>query len=168
MTWQDLHATWKPINKDCQSELNSTIPQTKTTTTTKMNSNHGAANNNTCSESTQLNELEQCWAQLHTQWEEEAKRLCEEREQEEQELWEQRVHEERELEDMIKVEQVHLEEERQEEEEEQQREEAHREWLRRLEEARQAPEDDDELEAELSAPKKRKIREVVSKYNKKI
>ena len=42
---------------------------------------------------------------------------------------------------------------------------AHREWLRRLEEVRQAPEEEDELEVEPSAPKKRKAREVVSYYN---
>ena len=44
--------------------------------------------------------------------------------------------------------------------------EAHREWLWRLEEAKQAPEEEEEAEAEPSAPKKRKVGEVVSEYNK--
>ena len=97
------------------------------------------------------------------------RRSKEEQEWEEKELQEQWECEERELEEMIQVEQVQLEEEKWwEEEEEQWQEEAHREWLQRLEEARQALEDDDELEAELSAPKKRKIGEVVSKYNKNL
>ena len=67
------------------------------------------------------------------------------------------------MEEMIRVEQVHLEEEkRQAEEEEWHLDEAHQEWLWRLEEARQAPEEEEEAEAEPSAPKKRKVREVVS------
>ena len=59
------------------------------------------------------------------------------------------------MEEMIKAEQVRLEGEKQRaEEEEHCLDEAHREW--RLEEARQAPEEEEEAEAELSAPKKEK------------
>ena len=89
--------------------------------------------------------------------------MREEREWQENKLQEQRECEERELEEMIKAEQVCLEEEKwRAEEEEQHLDEAHREWFWRLEEVRQALEEEDEPEAELSAPKKRKIREVVS------
>ena len=71
------------------------------------------------------------------------------------------------MEDMIRAEQVCLEEEKwQVEEEEWHLDEAHQEWLRRLEEVKQAPEEEEEAEAELSAPKKRKVGEVVSEYNK--
>ena len=102
---------------------------------------------------------------MREEWERQENEL---RERQENELREQQEREEQELEEMIRVEQVRLEEEKRWAEEEERRlDEAHREWLRRLEEARQAPEEEEEeAEVEPSAPKKRKVGEVVSEHNK--
>ena len=79
-----------------------------------MNAN---TNNNTMPSVSQLLELEQRRVQMWAQWEEEAKRLHEEREWEERQLQEQQE-KEQEFEEAIKAERVRLEEERRRELEE--------------------------------------------------
>ena len=98
--------------------------------------------------------------------------MREEQEWEERWLQEQQEEEEREFEEAIRVERVRLEEERrweleeiQRRKEEKEQEERHWEWEKKLVEAAKIvpmDEDDEELEAGPSNPKKRKLGEMVS------